>query len=77
MEYEVVQHERRPAAVASASDDPAVGLGIVADVVEGDVRGNRTRAAAAHDLDLDQPAEGGQQQGGVVRNARTLGGSGE
>ena len=71
VEDELVQHDDA-GAPAQSLDDPAVRLGIVADVVQRDVGGHRSRPAAAHDVDLDEARERGQQQRGVIGNARPL-----
>jgi hypothetical protein len=42
---------------AQRFDDPAVRLGIVADVVEGDVSRDGSRLAPTDDLDLDEPRQ--------------------
>jgi hypothetical protein len=55
MKDEVVQHDDAVTA-AQCVDDPAVSLRIVADVEESDIRGDRSRASAAHDVDVQQPA---------------------
>ena len=68
VEHEVVQHHDS-GPPAQRVDDPAVRVGIVADVEEGDVGSDRTRAAAPDDLDVEQPRERGQQQRGVVRDS--------
>ena len=56
---------------AQPLDDPAVNLGVVADVVERDVA--RRRAAARRDLDVDALAERRHEQRRVVGDARSLG----
>jgi hypothetical protein len=50
-------------------DDPAVGFGVVADVVQRDIRGDGTRAAATDDVHIHEPFEGGEQKRGVVGDA--------
>ena len=53
VEDEVVQHDD-PGTPPQRFDDPAVRLGVVADVVERNVAGAGTRPAAADDLDVDE-----------------------
>jgi hypothetical protein len=65
MEHEIVQHDHsRPS--SQRIDDPAVRLWIVADVVERNVGGDRSRASTAHDRDLDEIRERGHEQRGIV-----------
>jgi hypothetical protein len=52
--------------------DPAVGLGVVADVVERDVAARPPACRAADDLDLDPLAKRRQEQRAVVGDARAL-----
>ena len=72
VEDEVVEDDdARP--LAQRVDDPGVGAGVVADVVERDVGlARRPPAAALHDLDVDPLAELRQEQRAVVRDARAL-----
>ena len=77
VQYEVVQDDD-PAAPPQRGDDPAVGVGVVADVVERDVGApRRPPPAAADDVDLETPLQLGQEQRAVVGDPRSLGGSGE
>jgi len=71
VQNEVVQDDDARAA-AQRLHDPAVRLGIVADVIERDVRRDRPRPATADDLDIDEPAERRQQERGVIGDARPL-----
>jgi hypothetical protein len=71
VEDEVVQDDDAGPA-SERLDDPAVGLGVVADVVEGDVRGRIAAEAALLGGDhVDAPGELGQQEGRVVGDPRT------
>ncbi len=72
VEDEVVQDDD-PGAPPQGLDDPAVRLGVVADVVETDVASARSAlAAAARDGDLEPTAQRGQQQLRVVGDAGPL-----
>ena len=76
--HEVVHHEvvedddARPP--AEGVDDPGVGVGVVADVVERDVRVARRAGAprSLHDAQVDALAQRGQEQRAVVGDARLL-----
>ena len=70
VDHEVVQDDDAGTALERI-DDPAVRIGIVADVVERDVRvGHGTRASRPHDLDVDQLLERRQEQRRVVGDPR-------
>ena len=62
---EVVQHEvvqdDDPRRRLQRLDDPAVRVGVVADVVEGDVAAARGTPAPLRDLDLDALVGAGQE----------------
>ena len=69
VDHEVVQHDDAGPATERVHD-PSVGVGIVADVVERDVRiRNRPRTPWTYDLDLDEPLERGKKQHRVVGDA--------
>jgi hypothetical protein len=66
MDDEVVQHDDA-GAPQQRIEDPAVRVWVVADVVQRDVRVcHRAGSPRPHDLDVEQPLERRQQQGGVV-----------
>ena len=74
VEDEVVQHDE-PRRAAQRVDDPAVRVGVVADVVDAEV-GRRAAAASLprlHDDDVAALAQRGQQQRRVVGDPRALG----
>ena len=72
VEHEVVQDDDTGPA-AQRVDDPAVRVGVVADVVEREVgAARRPRAPAPDDLDVEALAQRGQEERGVVGDARAL-----
>src|SRR5262249_39408995 len=72
VEDEVVQDDDA-AVPAERPDDPAVGVRVVADVVERDVRAPRQPpCAAADDLEVDPLAKGRHEQAAVVGDTRPL-----
>ena len=55
-------------------DDPRVRVGVVADVVERDVRiSDGPGSSGAHDVDVEQALERRKQERRVVRDARCRG----
>src|SRR5439155_22952602 len=53
-------------------DDPAVGVGVVADVVEAHVRAGGRRASVRDDVDVDAPPERREQELAVLGDPRPL-----
>ena len=72
MEDEVVEHDDARA-LAQRLDDPAVRVGVVADVVEADVGVARRRLPARHDRDVEPLAQRREQELAVLRYSRPLG----
>jgi hypothetical protein len=70
VEHEVVQNDDTGPA-SQPTEDPPVGVSIVADVVEDDVCPARP-ASPVHDVDIGQSAQGREEKGAVVRNAGML-----
>ena len=72
MQHEVVEHDNAGTA-AQRVDDPSVRVGVVPDVVQRDIGGNRTRPASACDFDIDEPFENRQEKRAVIGDAAALG----
>ena len=74
MQHEVVEHDepRRP---AQRIDDPTVGIGVVPDVKDAEIRSpRRLLRPPSHRHDLASRLERRQQEGRVVGDSRPLGG---
>jgi hypothetical protein len=68
MEYEVVQDDD-PGAPAELGHDPAMRVGVVADMVEVEIGvGSPSKATAARDRHVDALPELGQEQSAVIRD---------
>ena len=73
MQDEVVEDDRAGRS-SQCLDDPPVDLGVVADVVDGEIGpARRAFAATLHDRDVRTALELGQEERAVVRDPRSLG----